>query len=575
MIKRLLLIVGVGVVLGLLFMSKSYVLLILSTIMIFGIAALGLNLLSGYAGQLSIGHGSFMAVGAYTTAMLSATLHSPFYVNIFAAVILSAILGLIIGLPALRLKGFYLAIATMAFGVAVEQLFAAGDLFGGHGGIFGIPKMIQNRFGNYLLVLFFFSGAYAFADRVVSSPIGIKYNMVRDSEIAATSYGISLRDVKLNAFVISAIYGGVAGVLYAHTIGFIQPSDFGLATSINLLAMIIIGGMASLEGGLLGSAVIIGLPFIFSRSNIPMSLIIGILLIVFVLFFPKGLVYGFRIVMLTYMQRPYMSFRRLRAARRSYGDHADVKGKKIFYVEEGTGTPVLYIHGNLGSHKWYSEVMSIEGARVIALDLPNFGFSDRIDSFEIDVYADYVKGFIEAMGLDTPWVLGHSLGGAVAISLAIRYQECVRGLVLVDSASIKGLKTPEESYPVIELYKVNYSLLKKALCAIMPGVNDRGRQSELVDCALLMSKEAYVGHGRALTSFDYSDRTMRLDIPVLFIYGEQDILITREMAEETVAVLGGSVHILEGIGHSPQVENPTVFRTIIKDFIQTDDSETE
>ena len=118
---------------GLMFMSKSYVLLILSTIMIFGIAALGLNLLSGYAGQLSIGHGSFMAVGAYTTAMLSATLHLPFYVNLVAAVILSAILGLIIGLPALRLKGFYLAIATMAFGVAVEQLFAAGDFFGGHG----------------------------------------------------------------------------------------------------------------------------------------------------------------------------------------------------------------------------------------------------------------------------------------------------------------------------------------------------------------------------------------------------------------------------------------------------------
>ncbi|HNV06804.1 MAG TPA: branched-chain amino acid ABC transporter permease, partial [Petrotogaceae bacterium] len=237
--KKALIVLIIGVLLGVVFINKSFLLMIFSLVLIYAIAAMGLNIVSGFTGQVSIGHGAFMAVGAYTTAAMAMDFGTPFYINIVVAIVLAAFLGFLIGLPALRLKGFYLAIATMAFGVAVEQLFAAIEHFGGHIGMRNIPRFFESDFYIYLLNLVFFVVLTYVASLILHSPVGEKYKMVRDSEVAARAYGIKPSKIKLNAFIVSAIYGGIAGALYAHTVGYISPPDFGMNTSLNLLSMIV------------------------------------------------------------------------------------------------------------------------------------------------------------------------------------------------------------------------------------------------------------------------------------------------------------------------------------------------
>jgi branched-chain amino acid transport system permease protein len=198
--------------------------------------------------------------------------------NLIIAIVFSAILGVLISLPALRLKGFYLAIATMAFGITVEQLIASVEVFGGHIGLRNIPDIMPNDFWMYVLNLVFYVVLSFIATKLIKSPNGVSYQMNRDSEYASRSFGKRISFVKLEAFIVSAVYGGIAGALYAHTIGYIGPTDFALATSLNLLAMIVIGGLASIEGGLIGAFIITGMPFLFSRTEIPMSIIFGSLL---------------------------------------------------------------------------------------------------------------------------------------------------------------------------------------------------------------------------------------------------------------------------------------------------------
>ena len=132
----------------------------------------------------------------------------------------------------------------------------------------------------------------------------------------------------------------------------------------------------------------------------------------------------------------------------------------ISFVERGEGIPVLYVHGNLGSSRWYERVMDVPGARTVALDMPNFGRSKPLPGEpDIDRYADAVAAFIRARALDRPVLVGHSLGGAVAMSLAARFPSLIRALVLVDSAAPSGLVTPRERHPMIELMRTNRAVL--------------------------------------------------------------------------------------------------------------------
>lgn len=557
----------IGLSLGLIFSSKPFILLIFSSILIFSIVSQGLNILSGYTGQISIGHGAFMAIGAYTTAFLSINFHTPFILNLLVAITLSSILGIIIGMPALRLKGFYLAIATMAFGITVQELIASFDLLGGHIGIRNIPKIINNDFGMFLLNLIFYTVCIYVSDLIINSTIGIKYKMVRDSEVAAKAYGIPVSKIKLHAFVISAIYGGIAGSLYAHTIGYISPTDFGLSTSLNLLAIIVIGGMASTYGGLIGSIIIIGLPFLFSRSTIPMSFVFGVLLIIFVLFIPKGIFYGILKGYYNFFEVPLVYF--IKKNHKKYkkaNKFIEINNKKIHYSETGEGIPIIMIHGNFASLSWFNKVNNIENFKVYSLDLPNFGLSDRINENDIDTYSNYVKEFIINLKIKSPIIVGHSLGGAVAMNLVLKNPNLSQKLILINSAPIDGLKTPEETYPVLSLYKKNFSLLKKSLKAIMPEMKDKKILTNLAKDGLLMKQECFTENARALEKYDYSKLKNKFNGKMLYLYGKKDTIVNINMAKKTTEFFNGTLKIIDHVGHSIILEDPRLFITILKEF---------
>jgi branched-chain amino acid transport system permease protein len=566
--KKIMITFIIGLLLGLIFMSQSFLLMIFSTILIFAIAALGLNILSGYTGQVSIGHGAFMAIGAYTTATMSLNFNTPFILNLLLAIIFSAILGAIIALPALRLKGFYLAIATMAFGIAVEQIISSFELFGGHIGLRDIKPLVDSDFYMYLINLAFYAILSYIAGRIINSPNGLKYKMTRDSEIAARSYGVNLSFAKLESFVLSAIYGGIAGSLYAHTIGYIAPTDFALGNSLNLLAMIVIGGMASIHGGLIGSIIITGLPFLFSRGSIPMSIIFGILLIVFVLFFPKGIIYGLMMGYVKYLERPFIYFIKNNLRKNDKPKQKiKVKGKDIYYDVNGEGKSVIMIHGNFGSHKWFNKVNNISGYKIYTVDMPNFGHSDHIENANIDEYADYINEFMNSLNIDKAVIVGHSLGGAVAQSLALRYNNKVNKLILISSAPYYGFKTPEENYSSLALLKNNRSILKESIKGIMPLNKDKKFLNELVNDSLLMNPKCFVENARALEKYDFTDLKDKINFSTMVLFGKKDILITKEMAVRTAEFYNAELKEYDNVGHSLMVEEPELFKKMFINFM--------
>jgi branched-chain amino acid transport system permease protein len=246
----------------------------------------------------------------------------------------------------------------------------------------------------------------------------------------------------------------------------------------------------------------------------------------------------------------------------------EVNGVTMAYNTAGQGSPVLFIHGNTGSKIWFEKVMEIEGLRTVAPDMPNFGASDHLEHADIDLYADYIRDFIKTMGLPAPLpVVGHSLGGAVAISLTIRNPELVSRLMLVDSAPMDGLKTPEEHYPVIEMYKDNYELLYQALQAVTPTMDDPDYLNRLAEQAMKMNPIAFAGNARALDRFDYTGKGAEFDGPVTVVVGDQDVLITQDMAKATAdAFPKGTLKVLNGVGHSVMAEAPDTFISLVKEF---------
>ncbi|MFA5853082.1 MAG: alpha/beta hydrolase [Spirochaetales bacterium] len=246
-----------------------------------------------------------------------------------------------------------------------------------------------------------------------------------------------------------------------------------------------------------------------------------------------------------------------------------IGGLQLFYTMAGSGQPLVYIHGNTGSSTWFSRVMEMPGYQTFALDLPNFGRSSPLpDEADLHVYADYVKKFIEAMHLESPIVVGHSLGGAVAQSLVLRYPGTAAALVLVDSSSPKGLLTPRERYPLIEMMRKDKGILSKALAATVPTLKDQAFFKSLVDEATLMSEKAWIGNAEALSHFDVSASTSLFKEPVLVIWGKEDFIVSEEMARETAkAFPGAELQIVENVGHSIIVESPELFVDIATAFL--------
>jgi len=297
--------------------SSDYWLAQLTFILIYSIVGLGLMLLSGFTGLFSIGHAAFLGVGAYTEAVL-AGMGWPFPLSLAAAAALSALVGAVVGLPALRVKGIYLGIATLAFGFIVEEVLARWEpVTGGNAGkavgslsMFGWSADDDASF--YFVCLAVTVLATLAVLNLLRSPTGRAFVAIRDSEISAQSMGIQLAAYKTLSFMISAALAGIGGALYAHQIRFLSPDQFNIVQSIDLLLMVVVGGLGSVHGAFLGAAFLISMPQLIAlgKDALPpaigqapglQAVVYGSVLIAFVLFEPLGL-YGRWLKLRTWFQ---------------------------------------------------------------------------------------------------------------------------------------------------------------------------------------------------------------------------------------------------------------------------------
>lgn len=260
----------------------SYNIYLLNIIMVNIILAVGLNILVGYTGQISLGHAGFFAVGAYGTSLIMMHLHFPFLVAIILAALLAAFLGFIIGLPALRLEGPYLAIATLGFGLTITHIIGRWDVFGGRMGItappldLGIPKsswswVIAGDVKIYYLILIITILLVIGARNLMKTRVGRAFMSIRDDDIAAEVMGVNLTIYKTMSFAVSAFYAGVAGGMYGFVVGFFDPFTFNLILSILFLVMVVVGGLGSIMGAIMGAFLITYLQYDLLKNveNLP------------------------------------------------------------------------------------------------------------------------------------------------------------------------------------------------------------------------------------------------------------------------------------------------------------------
>ena len=287
------LLIACGVLTGLPFALNAYDVSLVARVGIFFVAILGLNILTGYSGQISIGHGAFMAVGGYTTAVMSQDHHTNLVVTMLMAFAICFALGLLVGLPALRLSGAYLALATFALAVSVPQLPLKWSKFlGGRDGV----QTSQTVSHLWLYGAAWTASAilFALAWLILRGRVGRAFRAVRDSEIAAVSSGIELPIYKTLAFGISAAYAGVAGSLFVlATNGFAAPDEFGVVLSLQLLVGAAVAGLGSLWGILAGAAFVGLLPAV--SSSVPVigsdhgrDVVFGAAVVLVMLLLPGG-----------------------------------------------------------------------------------------------------------------------------------------------------------------------------------------------------------------------------------------------------------------------------------------------
>jgi branched-chain amino acid transport system permease protein len=280
-------------------LENEYYFTLLNFIGIHTLLVVGLNLLLGYAGQISLGHAAFFGLGAYASGILTATYGVNPWLALLAGLAISALAAFLIGIPALKLKGYYLAMATLGFGIIVYiVLNEASHLTGGPSGLSGIPSLSVAGFPLntarrlYLLVWLAVGGILALSANLVDSRTGRALRALHDSEAAAESLGVDTARMKLKIFIWSALYASLAGSLYAHTLNFIAPASFGFMFSIKLVTMVVLGGMASIWGSLLGAGVLTVLPEVLTAFHDFEVIIFGAILMVVMIFLPRGLVRG-------------------------------------------------------------------------------------------------------------------------------------------------------------------------------------------------------------------------------------------------------------------------------------------
>lgn len=292
------------------FVLDQYTTYILNISGIMVIGALGLNILTGYTGQISLGHAAFMAIGAYTTGILSSRYGISFLILLPLSGIVSTLFGLVVGIPSLRLKGLYLAIATMAFGFIIDYVLVHWNAL--TKGTVGIQVQTARIAGfsfnsdqkfYFLIVILVIVAALA-TKNLFRTKVGRAFQAIRDRDIAAEIMGINLAKYKLYSFGISSFYAGVAGCLYAYYISFIAPEHFTILISIQYITMIIVGGMGTVLGSILGAIFMTILPevlrllsdilgksypVVVARFVDVKSIIYGLIIILFLMYEPDGL----------------------------------------------------------------------------------------------------------------------------------------------------------------------------------------------------------------------------------------------------------------------------------------------
>ncbi len=299
------------------FLFKNYYVYLANYMAINVIVALGLNLLVGYTGQVSLGHAGFFAIGAYGTIIFMAELHFPFLLALPAAALVAALFGFLLGLPALRLEGPYLAIATLGFGLTITKVIGRIELFGGRQGLHA-PELIigpwhlnTDRDFYYLLIPMTVLLTLA-ARNLVKTKVGRAFVAIRDADIAAESMGVNLTYYKTLAFAVSAFYTGIAGGMYAFVLRFVEPEVFTLIMSILFLAMVVVGGLGSIFGSITGACLlswldlqlrnILSIPYLgewldalsktwFSITGVHniQFIVFGLIMVLIMLFEPLGL----------------------------------------------------------------------------------------------------------------------------------------------------------------------------------------------------------------------------------------------------------------------------------------------
>ena len=298
---------------------------------VYSIMAVSLNICTGYLGQLPLGHAGFMAVGAYAAALISlAFQRAGFYtekagaafflvllISIAAAGVSAALLGLLVGIPALRLKGDYLAIITLGFGEIIRiAIINLPDITGGTPGLLNVPK-----YTNFTVTFLCLAVCCFVVHNLMHSRHGRAILAIRDNEIAADCCGINLTAYKVFAFALSAFFAGVAGAVYAGLQGSLFPKSFDFMASINVLVMVVLGGMGSMTGSIIAATVLTALPLIMQSFNSFRMVVYSLLLIMVMIFKPSGLL-GHKDFSMTKTIEYFMNFKAIRARKKEVAPDA-------------------------------------------------------------------------------------------------------------------------------------------------------------------------------------------------------------------------------------------------------------
>lgn len=264
--------------------TNPYYIQVATMVGVFLIAAFGLHIITGLTGQFSFGHAAFLSIGAYTSALMSLHLQTPFLVNLLVGGLAAALFAVLLGIPSFRLTGDYLGITTLGFGEIVKVVIINMKITGGAAGLGGIPRE-TNIFLVYGIIAVTIWGLY----RLQNSRFGRALLAIREDEIAAESMGINPLLYKIKAFALGTFLAGISGALFAHMMQYLNPSDFGYAKSFDILNYVVLGGLGSIPGVILGTSVLALAPEFLRFVRDYRMLIYGALMVTMMIFRPYGL----------------------------------------------------------------------------------------------------------------------------------------------------------------------------------------------------------------------------------------------------------------------------------------------